>query len=77
MKRDAATARAEASHWADKARIRLDAMTEQAAEIAQLKGEWTQEDWADFYHGLAFGLWKICQRHKRKPKQLPLEDYSI
>lgn len=44
--------------------------------VRKMKEEWTEEDWADFYHGIGFGLFKISQRHKRT-KQPPAIDYQI
>lgn len=41
--------------------------------IARL--EWTVEDWTDYYHGIAFALWKIAKRH-RKP-EAPVIDFQI
>jgi hypothetical protein len=38
--------------------------------------EWDEQDWADFYHCIGFGLWKIAQRHKLQ-KNPPAIDFQI
>lgn len=43
--------------------------------VCKMRAEWTQTDWADFYHGIAFAFWKIRRRHMAtKP---PINDYEI
>jgi hypothetical protein len=38
------------------------------------KLDWTVDDWTDWYHCIAFALWKIDRRHSKLP---PVIDYQI
>lgn len=31
--------------------------------VRLMREEWTEEDWADFYHGISFAFFKIRRRH--------------
>lgn len=44
--------------------------------VRRMREEWTVEDWADFYHGISFALYRIAKRHQRKP-QPPVIDFQI
>lgn len=43
--------------------------------VRKMREEWTEQDWQDFYEGIAFAFFKIQRRHEHKKK--PAEDYQI